>query len=104
MGTAILRSMMAHCRKYPKDWPDVIQFESMGLCDNLEGDGAEFEIMWALEREGYTIVNWSYWNTHLVRRASMSALPRIRMWVNSWFCSTCKVHGAAPYYSNHTGI
>merc|ERR1712061_81789 len=54
--TAILRSMMAHCRKNPKAWPDVIQFESMGLCDNLEGDGAEFEIMWALEREGYTIV------------------------------------------------
>lgn len=102
--TAILRSMVAYCRKHPQAWPHLIQFESMGLCDSLEGDGAEFDMMWALEREGYSIVNWSYWNTHLVRRASMNALPRLRRWVNSWFCSTCKVYGVLPYYSNSSGI
>ena len=38
----ILRSVVKHCRSHPGSWPDLIQFESMGHADSIEGKGAEW--------------------------------------------------------------
>merc|ERR1712048_1150337 len=69
--TKILRSMIAHCREHTNDWPDVIQFETMGHCDRHEGLGSEKQIIRLLEDEGYTLVAMSDLNSHLVRKAAL---------------------------------
>jgi hypothetical protein len=101
---AILRSMLHHCRRNPRAWPHVIQFESMGLCDNIEGEGAEHRMVRRLQNEGYQLVNWSYWNSHLVHRRALRVIPRLRHWVHSWYCTSCLVRDDLPFYSNHHGI
>merc|ERR1719359_1903657 len=57
-----------------------------------------------LEKSGYILVNWSYWNTHLVHRSAMIENPRLSDWVKSWYCSSCDAYGAVPFYSNGQGI
>merc|ERR1712059_81018 len=42
---SVLRSMIEYCTEQTKlgvqhIWPNLIQFESMGFCDRVEGDGA----------------------------------------------------------------
>ena len=56
--TQILRSLIQYCRSHPGEWPQLIQFETMGLCDHLEGRGTEWATVKALEAEGYTLVTY----------------------------------------------
>ena len=58
--TQILRSVVAHCRQNPNSWPGLIQFETMGHCDELEGYGAEWAVVETLESEGYQLVHFSH--------------------------------------------
>jgi len=53
---SILRSVIAHCSAHPQDWPEVIQFETMGHAGEVEGTDAEWAIVKELENEDYTIL------------------------------------------------
>ena len=65
--TKILRSLISFCHDHPDHWPDMIQFETMGHCDSIEGDGAEKATLDSLQREGYTHVALSDHNSYVVR-------------------------------------
>ena len=75
----------------------MIQFETQGHCDKLEGGGAEWEIIAALEKVGYTLVHYSYYNTHLARTKELFQNGRVKYWAGSLLCSWCWTRHAYPY-------
>ena len=98
----ILRSMISHCSERERAssgdaWPYVIQFETQGHCDKLEGRGAEWEIIAALEKVGYTLVYYSYHNTYLARTKELVHHGRVNYWAGSLLCSWCWRRHAYPY-------
>jgi len=54
----ILRSMMDHCRLQEAAgrmaWPDIIVFESAGICDHYEGSDVEVDVVRQLDLHGYS--------------------------------------------------
>ena len=100
----ILRSLKAYCRDYPDTWPLLIQFETMGHCDRIEGEGTEWDVIEALEQEGYVLVNYSYHNTHLVLKRALRTKPRLKKWVGGWRCSTCTRSWQLPYATASCGM
>lgn len=99
----ILRSIIDYCRYYPDAWPQVIQFETMGHCDKKEGRGTEWNVIKALQAEGYTLVNFSYHNSHLVLSSALRTEARIQDWVSGWTCETCRRSWELPYSTNQQG-
>ena len=98
--TGILRSMVEHGRKEARQgrnaWPYVIQFETMGHCDNLEGTNAEWDVIALLESEGYTLVAYSDYNSQLVHEKAWE-IPRIESWANMFQCVCCKIRWTYPF-------
>jgi len=86
---AILRSLVAHCReeeRYGRNaWPYVIQFETMGHCDRIEGANAEWDAILELQRFGYTLVAYSHYNSQLVRTEALK-IPRLDKWASKLQC------------------
>lgn len=97
---AILRSLVAHCREeesYGRNaWPYVIQFETMGHCDRIEGANAEWDAITELQRSGYTLAAYSHYNSQLVHSEALK-IPRIDEWA-------CKLQcwAATASYSGHS--
>lgn len=98
----ILQSMIDHCNSHestPQDWPDVIQFETMGHCDRVDGSGVEDRTVRSLQFHGYA--------SALVGRdtvmVKLAALPEQRMQdlMTSLKCESCGIIGQAgmPYAS-----
>ena len=96
----ILRSVIAHCNKFPAEWPQVIQFETMGHCDKLEERGTEWKTIEALEVQGYTLLSYSNYNTVLVHTKSWKQEARLNAWLGGFSCEDCKRQWAFPYVSN----
>ena len=99
---SILRSMIEYCSsretKSSSDvWPHVIQFETQGHCDKLEGVGAEWGIIAALQNAGYTLVHFSHYNTHLARTKKLLHKGRVKYWAGSLICSRCWKRHCYPY-------
>ena len=64
---AVFRSMISHCKnRSPEEWPWLIQFETMGNCDLVEGKGTEWGIINTLVEYGYALVHFSWNDTQLV--------------------------------------
>jgi len=101
----ILRSLIEHCRWYQNDWPRLIQFETMGHCDILEGHGAEWQVIGSLEAEGYRLIGYSYFNSHLAREQDVQQ-PDAKMldWLQSWKCDSCSRCWAFPYITENSGV
>ena len=99
----ILRSIIDYCRYYPDAWPQVIQFETMGHCDEKEGSGTEWNVIKALEAEGYTLVNLGHNNSNLVLSSALQTEARIQDWVAGWTCDTCMRSWQLPYSTNRKG-
>lgn len=95
----ILRSMISHCSQSIEEWPHFIQFESMGLCDALEGKGSEKRVVRELEKYGYVTIMLSNWNTYLVHGSAMGN-PKIKKWVKKWFCDVCKQFDAPKPFTS----
>lgn len=95
----ILRSLMQHCRERPEAWPWLIQFETMGHCDHLDGEGTEWAVIHELEMEGYTLVSQSHYNSHLVRSEEIGHSRPLTRWVDSWRCTHCGRQRCFPYVS-----
>lgn len=100
----ILRSMIQHCRRDPEAWPDVIQFETMGHCDQLEGRGTEWRVIKDLQMEGYRLIGYSYHNSHLAREVALRRERRLEEWAAKWACRICGVRWKFPYITDHEGI
>ena len=62
----ILRSVIEHCRRYPRELPWLVQFETMGHCDRAEGGetSVEWNVIWSLMEEGYLLVHYSHRDSH----------------------------------------
>lgn len=101
---AVLRSMLAHCKERQRcgvsEWPNVIQFETMGNCDKLEGWSAEWDIIKTLEREGYVNVHFSNYNSHLAWGEALKSNKFVREWAESFCCAKCHSYHKYPYVTN----
>merc|ERR1712217_985405 len=89
--TKIVRSMIDHCLEQETygrcSWPDVIAFETCGICDKTEGVGAESAAIKELEDVGYAVFIKHWMNTHMVRK---SAIPYLAHWFQEILCTVCK--------------
>ena len=98
---AIVRSLMAHCRdeewRGRDAWPYVIQFETMGHCDRIEGANAEWGVITELENSGYTLIAHSHYNSQLVRTDALKKIRRVRDWASTLQCWGCNERGCFPY-------
>ena len=99
----ILRSMIEYCQRTPSAWPDLIQFETMGHCDEKEGRGTERRLIETLEKEGYKLVNSGDHNSHLVLSSALDTEQRLQDWVGAWRCTSCWKPWCLPFTSNHEG-
>jgi len=101
----ILKSMIAHCSKLEIDeqenvWPYVIQFETQGHCDKLDGRGAEWGIIGELENAGYVLVHYSTCNTHLARKSELWHNKRVTHWARTLVCERCGAKDSYPYLTS----
>ena len=90
----ILLSMIDTCSQHddPESaWPDVIQFESMGHCDEVDGGGAEASICQMLKQNGYVLA-CSGKDTQLVKGRVLQE-SRIDRWVQTFQCTRCFAKG-----------
>lgn len=89
--TKIIRSMIEHCLEQDArgkcSWPDVIAFETCGICDKTEGSGAEVAVIKELEKVGYAVFMKHWMNTHMVR---LGAVPHLTHWLKEIPCTVCK--------------
>ena len=93
----ILRSVIRHCKKRTNAWPKLIQFETQGHCDDLEGRGTEWKIIRSLQKEGYLLVAYSNYDTYLVQKQRIGSDARLRSWLLTWMCKVCKKKRKFPY-------
>ena len=108
--TQILRSLIQYCHSRPSEWPQLIQFETMGHCDELEGTGSEWATVEALEVEGYTLVNFGHHNTYLVLAQALKKEHRLQKWLWTWRCTHCRAsweeddwQHVLPFTTDRTG-
>ena len=103
----ILKSMIAHCSNREDSqfdaWPYVIQFETRGHCDNIDGPGEEWGIVASLEKVGYTLVYYSWHDTYLARTLQLRHNEHVRNWAEVLVCSQCGLKGNYPYLHRECG-
>jgi len=100
---SILRSMLQHCRGRPRELPDLIQFETRGHCDSVEGGDAEWGIIDLLQDAGYDLLAFSHADTHLAHNSALRRRGRLWRWAQLWACRECQRRGRFPYYSPTSG-
>jgi len=101
--TRILASVLEHCRAHEEAWPEVIQFETMGHSDNLEGRSVEWPTIRALQDAGYVLVGYSHQDTHLVWSQAINRRWELKYWVQQWKCDWCRGSWAFPYVGINGG-
>mmetsp|Transcript_23996 Transcript_23996/g.53143 ORF Transcript_23996/g.53143 Transcript_23996/m.53143 type:complete len:533 (-) Transcript_23996:31-1629(-) len=102
----ILQSMVDHCKCKGNEsaWPHVIQFESMGHSDKVDGWPAEDSILELLQSYGYLVVCRGV-DTQLILDREFSCEARLQRWASEISCFRCGVWGRAgmPYWSSSEG-
>jgi hypothetical protein len=98
----ILRSMMKHCREEPDTWPWVIQLETMGHCDHVDGRGTEWQVIAELVESGYVLLHYSWRNSHLALASALEQ-QRLKSWAEFWVCDACSSWADFPYVSGDAG-
>eukprot|EP00928_Gymnodinium_smaydae_P014477 TRINITY_DN1530_c0_g2_i1.p1 TRINITY_DN1530_c0_g2~~TRINITY_DN1530_c0_g2_i1.p1 ORF type:complete len:604 (-),score=104.13 TRINITY_DN1530_c0_g2_i1:134-1945(-) len=105
----ILRSMLAHLQSTEAQssaasdaWPDLIQFESMGTCDKVDGPDSEVAVVQALEDAGYQAACHGK-DTQLVRRAALVEGSLVQAWADTLWCEYCGCRGVTgmPYINEY---
>ena len=101
----ILQSMIDHCAVYPGAWPDVIQFETMGLNDMQGSYNTKEHMLDLLNKHGYVLA-CKGGDSVLYHTSAFSKVPRVHKWVNSFQCQCCEIAGPAgmpfSYYGPRT--
>ena len=100
--TRILKSLIKHCEEDPRAWPQVIQFETMGHCDQLKDHPGEWEMISLLEAAGYLLVGYSHKDSYLVSNARASS-RRLQSWLCQWKCGDCNQSKRYPYVTTGKG-
>jgi len=98
----ILRSMIAYCSQCATDgtsdfWPYVIQFETQGHADILDGTNSEWAIISELEAYGYVLLYCSNFDTYLARQNQLRYNEHILKWAQSLICARCGAREKFPY-------
>ena len=90
----ILRSMLDYCSQPGRrdSWPSVIQFETMGHSDKIDGSGAEQAILHSLTHAGYLLAA-SGKDTQLVHEDAISRERTVARWVATFWCKRCGLTG-----------
>ena len=99
----ILRSLVQHCKTNPTHWPEMIQFETMGHCDQLEGLGAEKTVLDTLQHEGYRIVTRSSHNSIVIKASAIEKEVRWQKLAYELYCM-CWRMWCMPYHETKEGI
>ena len=100
---AILRSLIHYCEVETTCWPWVIQFESMGHCDRVEGGPVEYQVVNQLVVcGGYQLISYSRWNTWLVHGTALD-YPKIKQWASTFACCQCERVNSYPYATDASG-
>ena len=81
----ILKSLLQHCEEDPRAWPQVIQFETMGHCDQLKDHSCEREMTRLLKAAGYLLAGYSNKDSYLLSSARAS-VSRLKSWLWRWQC------------------
>ena len=101
---SILRSMLKHCLNKPHELPELIQFETQGLCDICEEQReSELNIISSLLGFEYKLVCYSQHDSYLVYEPALQREQRLQDWMNTWICHECQKQGLPPYTSNKYG-
>ena len=88
----ILLSMLDHCTPGNEHHlPDIIQFETMGHNDKIDGEGTESWVIHCLETIGYAVAAWGH-DTQLVKLAALTE-ERIKRWLDTLCCDHCGTRG-----------
>ena len=96
----ILRSMISHCKNHEECcWPYVIQFETQGHCDKLEGTNAEWGIIEELTGYGYILICYSHYNTYLALESQLLNNRYVKEWGGQLRCARCWKRHCYPYVS-----
>ena len=94
----ILRSMISHCKNHEEySWPYVIQLETQGHCDKLEGTNAEWGLIEALTEHGYILVCYSHYNTYLALESQLLNNRHVKEWAGQLRCARCWKRHCYPY-------
>ena len=100
-----MHSRVAAPTVYPGAWPDVIQFETMGLNDMQGSYNTEEHMLDLLKKHGYVLA-CNGGDSLLYHTSAFSKLPRVKNWVNSFQCQCCEIAGRAgmpfSYYGPRT--
>ena len=94
--TRILKSLLRHCEEDARAWPQVIQFETMGHCNQLKDHPCEREMIRLLKAAGYLLVGYSHKDSYLVSSARAS-VSRLKSWLRRWQCYGCYKRKRYPY-------
>lgn len=97
----IIRSMIQHCKEQDSHnrcaWPDVIQFETCGVCDENEGEGTELAALRQLVSDGgYFLVMKQWMNTIMIRQKAVDKSPHLRRWLDESYCDICSKKNKWP--------
>ena len=96
----VLRSLLEHGMHDGFNWPYVIQFESMGWCDEAEGPGTEDNIIQALREVGYVLLAHSGHSTILAFGSALKHCEMVSTWaINTFYCEDCWAQEFFPYFS-----
>ena len=90
----ILLSMIEYCsNKAEITWPSIIQFETQGWCDTMDGPGTESAIIEKLQQHGY-FVGCSGLDTVMIRSCVVTQELSVQKWLNTELhCSWCQCWG-----------
>mmetsp|Transcript_31857 Transcript_31857/g.75600 ORF Transcript_31857/g.75600 Transcript_31857/m.75600 type:complete len:548 (-) Transcript_31857:60-1703(-) len=90
----ILQSMIDHCAqtKGDEEWPEIIQFETMGHSNWMKDSDQEAAMCRTLEGHGYTVACHGT-DTQLVREAALASEPRLQTWIHTFRCRRCRTEG-----------
>jgi len=102
--TRILASVVEHCQAHPGEWPQLIQFETMGHCDKVGGGDTEWNTIKTLEEAGYTLIGHSGRDSHLAWGEALRREPRLSAWAGRWKCSRCGGRWQFPYVATLRGV
>jgi len=97
----ILRSMLAHCHKEMargiNAWPEVIQCETQGHCDKIEGAGTEEQLTRQLLSSGYIRIFFTSCNSNFIYEPSLRGSKRLQRWMSHFYCRWCGWSESFPF-------
>merc|ERR1712083_1091911 len=89
-----------HCQRQELEgrhaWPDLIVFETCGICDQSDGAGSESAAVRHLEDSGYFVFFKTRMNTDVIHKKALQRSERLQRWLDGVFCAICEKRDRWP--------